>query len=70
MATITWTYTPLMSKAKLPSGNTYYFKDADVRVWIGDVTTSGAEKRLTDVETAVAALSNATHWLGVTQMLF
>lgn len=66
MATITWTYTPLMSKAKLPSGNTYYFKDADVRVWIGDGTTSGAEKRLTDVETAVAALSNATHWLGVT----
>lgn len=66
MATINWTYTPLMSKATLPSGNTYYFKDADVRNWIGDGTTSGAEKRLSDAETAIAALSNATHWLGIT----
>ena len=66
MAAITWVLTPTIKKATLPSGNTYYFKDEEVRNWIGDGATSGAEKRITDVETAVAALSNATHWLGIT----
>jgi hypothetical protein len=66
MATITWTLTPVLAQTTLPSGNTYYFKDADVRAWIGDGTTSGAEKRLSDAESAIQALSNATHWLGVT----
>jgi len=66
MATITWTLLPTIKELTLPSGNTYYFKDEEVRVWIGDGTTSGAEKRISDVESAVAALSNATHWLGIT----
>lgn len=66
MATITWTQTPTMYEITLPSGNSYYIEDNEVRQWIGDGSTSGAEKRLTDVETEVAKLSNATHWLGVT----
>lgn len=66
MATITWTQTPTMYEITLPSGNSYYIEDNEVRQWIGNGTTSGAEKRLTDVETEVAKLSNATHWLGVT----
>lgn len=66
MATITWTQTPTMYEITLPSGNSYYIEDNEVRQWIGNGTTSGAEKRLTDVEAEVAKLSNATHWLGVT----
>lgn len=66
MASITWTQTPTMYEVTLPSGNSYYIEDNEVRAWIGDGSTSGAEKRLTDVETEVAKLSNATHWLGVT----
>lgn len=66
MATITWTQTPTMYEITLPSGNSYYIEDNEVRQWIGDGSTSGAEKRLTDVETEVAKLSNATHWLGIT----
>ena len=66
MASISWTKVPVLAKMTLPSGNTYYFKDEDVRDWVGDGTTSGAEKRLTDVETAIESLANATHWLGVT----
>ena len=66
MANITWTQTPTMYEVTLPSGNSYYIEDNEVRQWIGDGSTSGAEKRLTDVETEVAKLSNATHWLGVT----
>lgn len=66
MATIVWTLTPVLAQVTLPTGNTYYFKDSDVRTWIGDGVTSGAEKRLSDAESAIAALSNATHWLGIT----
>ena len=66
MATITWTLTPTLKEITLPSGNSYYLKDEDVRDWIGDGTTSGAEKRLADAESAIQALSNATHWLGIT----
>ena len=66
MATITWTLTPLVKEVTLPSGNTYYLKDADVRNWIGTGASSGAEYRITELESAVAALSNATHWLGIT----
>ena len=66
MGAISWTSIPVAAKFTLPSGNTYWFEDSDVRTWVGDGTTSGAEKRLTDAETAIAALSNATHWLGVT----
>lgn len=66
MASITWTQTPTMYEITLPSGNSYYLKDDEVRQWIGDGTTSGAEKRITTLETEVAKLSNATHWLGVT----
>jgi hypothetical protein len=66
MSAITWTLTPTVKEITLPSGNTYYFKDEDVRDWIGDGSTSGAEKRLSDAETAISALSNATHWLGIT----
>lgn len=66
MATITWTQTPTMYEITLPSGNSYYIEDNEVRAWIGDGTTSGAEKRLSDAESEIAKLSNATHWLGVT----
>lgn len=66
MATITWTQIPTMYEITLPSGNAYYLKDNEVRQWVGDGTTSGAEKRITTLETEVAKLSNATHWLGVT----
>lgn len=66
MAAITWTSTPTIYSVTLPSGTTYYLKDLDVRAWIGDGATSGAEKRITDLEAEVEALSNATHWLGVT----
>lgn len=66
MASITWTQTPTMYEITLPSGNSYYLKDNEVRTWVGDGTTSGAEKRITTLETEVAKLSNATHWLGVT----
>ena len=66
MAAISWTSTPTMYEITLPSGNTYYIKDYDVTNWIGDGTTSGAEKRLSDAESAIAALSNATHWIGIT----
>lgn len=66
MATITWTQTPTLYELTLPSGNSYYLADDEVRDWVGDGSTSGAEKRLSDVETEVAKLSNATHWLGIT----
>lgn len=66
MASITWTQTPTMYEITLPSGNAYYLKDNEVRQWVGDGTTSGAEKRITTLETEVAKLSNATHWLGIT----
>lgn len=66
MASITWTQTPTLYEMTLPSGNSYYIEDNEVREWIGDGSTSGAEKRLADVESEVAKLSNATHWLGVT----
>lgn len=66
MAAITWVQTPTIKELTLPSGNTYWIKDDEVRQWIGDGTTSGAEKRLSDAESEIAKLSNATHWLGVT----
>lgn len=66
MSAITWTQTPTVKKITLPTGTSYYLKDDEVRSWIGNGTTSGAEKRLTDVEAAIAELSNATHWLGIT----
>lgn len=66
MSTITWTQIPAMKQLTLPSGNAYWLKDDEVRQWVGDGTTSGAEKRITTLETEVAKLSNATHWLGVT----
>ena len=66
MAAISWTQTPTLMKLTLPSGTSYYLKDDEVRDWIGDGTTSGAEKRLADAESAIQALSNATHWLGIT----
>lgn len=66
MSAITWVQTPTIKEVTLPSGNTYWFKDDEVRQWIGDGATSGAEKRLSDVESAIIKLSNATHWLGVT----
>lgn len=66
MSAITWTQTPTLKELTLPSGNTYWLKDDEVRQWIGDGSTSGAEKRLSDAESAIQALSNATHWIGVT----
>lgn len=66
MASITWTLTPTVKEVTLPSGNSYYLKDEDVRNWVGTGSSSGAEYRITELETAVAALSNATHWLGIT----
>lgn len=66
MATITWVQTPTIKEVTLPSGNTYWLKDDEVRQWIGDGTTSGAEKRISDAEAEIQKLSNATHWLGVT----
>ena len=66
MATITWTLTPTVKEVSLPSGNTYYLKDEDVRNWIGSGSSSGAEYRITELESAVESLSNATHWLGIT----
>ena len=66
MSTINWTLTPTVKKVTLPSGNDYYLKDEDVRNWVGTGAESGAEYRITSLETAVAALSNATHWLGIT----
>ena len=66
MAAITWTQTPTMFKITLPSGNSYYLEDNEVRGWIGTGSTSGAEYRITTLESEVAKLSNATHWLGVT----
>lgn len=66
MATITWTQTPTMYEITLPSGNSYYIEDNEVRQWIGTGSTSGAEYRISELETEVAKLSNATHWLGVT----
>ena len=66
MATINWTQTPTMFEVTLPSGNSYYIEDNEVRGWIGTGSSSGAEYRITTLETDVAKLSNATHWLGVT----
>lgn len=66
MAAISWTQTPTLMQITLPSGTSYYLKDDEVRTWIGDGSTSGAEKRLSDAESAIEALSNATHWLGIT----
>ena len=66
MSAITWTQTPVLYKTTLPSGNSYWLSDDEVRQWIGDGTTSGAEKRLSDAESAITALSNATHWVGIT----
>ena len=66
MSAINWTQTPTIYELTLPTGNSYYIKDDEVRQWIGDGTTSGAEKRLSDAESAITALSNATHWLGIT----
>ena len=66
MATITWTQIPTVFKITLPSGNSYYLEDNEVRNWIGTGSSSGAEHRITTLETEVAKLSNATHWLGVT----
>lgn len=66
MATITWTQTPTLYELTLPSGNSYYLADDEVRDWVGDGSTSGAEKRISTLETEVSKLSNATHWLGVT----
>ena len=66
MATINWTLTPTVKEVTLPSGNSYYLKDADVRNWVGTGSGSGAEYRITELESAVAALENATHWLGIT----
>jgi len=66
MSAITWSQVPTTKTITLPSGNTYYIKDDEVRQWIGDGSTSGAEKRLSDAESAITALSNATHWLGIT----
>lgn len=66
MATITWVQTPTMYEITLPSGNSYYLEDNEVRSWIGSGSSSGAEYRITTLESEVAKLSNATHWLGVT----
>lgn len=66
MATITWTQTPTMYEITLPSGNSYYIEDNEVRDWIGTGSSSGAEYRIATLETEVAKLSNATHWLGIT----
>ena len=46
MSTITWTQIPAMKQLTLPSGNAYWLKDDEVRQWVGDGTTSGAEKRI------------------------
>ena len=66
MSAIIWNQTPILFELTLPSGNAYYLADDEIRTWVGDGTTSGAEKRLSDAEDAIAKLSNATHWLGVT----
>lgn len=66
MATITWTQTPTFYEIALPSGNSYYIEDNEVRQWIGTGSTSGAEYRISELEDEVAKLSNATHWLGIT----
>ena len=66
MAAISWTQTPTVYELTLPSGNSYYIADDEVRDWVGDGSTSGAEKRISTLETEVAKLSNATHWLGIT----
>lgn len=66
MSAITWTQTPTLKELTLPSGNTYWLKDDEVRQWIGDGSTSGAEKRLSDAENEISKLQNATHWLGIT----
>lgn len=66
MAEIHWSSTPAIKQVTLPSGNTYILKDDEVRTWIGDGTTSGAEYRITELEDEVDKLSNATHWLGIT----
>ena len=66
MSAISWVQVPAMKKITLPSGNAYWLEDDEVRQWIGDGSTSGAEKRLSDAESAIQALQNATHWLGIT----
>lgn len=66
MSQITWTKTPILYEIALPSGNSYYLADDEVREWVGDGSAGGAEKRLSDAENAITRLSNATHWLGVT----
>lgn len=66
MSEVIWAQTPTMKQVTLPSGNSYWLKDDEVRKWIGDGSTSGAEKRISDAELAISKLSNATHWLGVT----
>lgn len=66
MASITWTQTPTMYEVTLPSGNSYYIEDNEVRQWIGTGSSSGAEYRISSLETAISKLANATHWLGVT----
>ena len=66
MASITWTQTPTMYEVTLPSGNSYYIEDNEVRQWIGTGSSSGAEYRISSLETEISKLANATHWLGVT----
>lgn len=66
MATIIWTLTPTAQEITLPSGNNYFLSDAEVRNWIGSGELSGAEYRITELESAVETLQNATHWLGIT----
>lgn len=66
MASITWTQTPTMYEITLPSGNSYYIEDNEVRQWIGTGSSSGAEYRISSLETEISKLANATHWLGVT----
>ena len=51
---ITWVETPTIYKITLPSGSEYFLKDHEARGYIQDLRND------------VDALSNATHWLGVT----
>jgi hypothetical protein len=55
-----------MYEVTLPSGNSYYIEDNEVRQWIGTGSSSGAEYRISSLETEISKLANATHWLGVT----
>lgn len=51
---ITWVKTPTIYTVTLPSGSEYFLKDHEAREYIQDLRDD------------VDALSNATHWLGVT----